>query len=56
MIIKLSPDDVTMETDTGSGQSMQSFVYKLDGSSIRFRARWDGKPRPTPRGKARTSW
>ena len=33
MIIKLSPSDVTMETDTGSGQSMQSFVYKLDGSS-----------------------
>ena len=33
MIIKLSPNDVTMETDTGSGQSMQSFVYKLDGSS-----------------------
>jgi len=33
MIIKLSASDVTMETDTGSGQSMQSFVYKLDGSS-----------------------
>jgi hypothetical protein len=33
MIIKLSPDDVTMETDTGSGRTMQSFVYKLDGSS-----------------------
>jgi hypothetical protein len=33
IIIKLSPSDVTMETDTGSGQSMQSFVYKLDGSS-----------------------
>jgi hypothetical protein len=33
IVIKLSPNDVTMETDTGSGQSMQSFVYKLDGSS-----------------------
>ena len=33
MIIKLSPNDVTMETDTGSGQSIQTFVYKLDGSS-----------------------
>jgi hypothetical protein len=33
MIIKLSPTDVTMETDTGSGQSMQTFLYKLDGST-----------------------
>ena len=33
MIIKLSPSDVTMDTDTGSGQSMQTFVYKLDGST-----------------------
>ena len=33
MIITLSPNDVTMETDTGSGQSMQTFLYKLDGSS-----------------------
>lgn len=33
MVIKLSPNDVTMETDTGSGQSMQTFLYRLDGSS-----------------------
>src|SRR5829696_6762512 len=33
MLIKLSPSEVTVETDTGSGQSMQTFVYKLDGSS-----------------------
>ena len=31
MIITLSPNDVTMETDTGSGQSMQS---------VRLQARW----------------
>ena len=33
MIIKLSATEVTVDSDTGSGQSMQTFVYKLDGSS-----------------------
>jgi hypothetical protein len=52
MIIKLSPAEVTVEADTGSGQSMQSFVYKLDGSSnpvpgslgwdTKARAAWEG--------------
>ena len=32
LVIKVSPNYVTMETDTGSGQTMQAFVYKLDGS------------------------
>jgi hypothetical protein len=33
IIIKIAPAEVTMETDTGSGQSMQTFLYKLDGST-----------------------
>ena len=33
MVIKLSATEVTVESDTGSGQSMQTFVYKLDGST-----------------------
>jgi hypothetical protein len=33
LVIKVSPDDVTMESDTGSGQTIQTFVYKLDGSA-----------------------
>jgi hypothetical protein len=47
MIIKLSPNDVTMETDTGSGQSMQTFVYKLDGSvnAVPGALGWDTKAR-----------
>lgn len=31
--IKISPSDVAVESDTGSGQTMQTAVYKLDGSS-----------------------
>jgi len=52
MIIKLSPADVTVEADTGSGQTMQSFVYKLDGSTnpvpgslgwdTKAKAAWEG--------------
>jgi hypothetical protein len=52
MIIRLSPTDVTVESDTGSGQTMQAFVYKLDGSTnpvpgalgwdTRAKASWDG--------------
>jgi hypothetical protein len=33
LVIKVTPDDVTVESDTGSGQTMQTFVYKLDGST-----------------------
>jgi len=33
MVIKLSPAEVTVDADTGSSQSMQTFVYKLDGST-----------------------
>lgn len=33
MLIKLSATDVSVEADTGSGQTMQTFVYKLDGST-----------------------
>jgi hypothetical protein len=53
LVITLSPNDVTMETDTGSGQTLQSFVYKLDGSSnpvpgalgwdTKANASWDGR-------------
>src|SRR5579862_1656408 len=52
MIIKLSPASVTVEADTGSGQSMQAFVYKLDGSTnavpgslgwdTKAKAAWEG--------------
>ena len=31
--IKVSPGDVTVESDTGSGQTLQTAVFKLDGSS-----------------------
>jgi hypothetical protein len=51
MVIKLSPTEVTIDADTGSGQSMQTFVYKLDGSTntvpgalgwdTRAQAAWD---------------
>ena len=52
LVIKVSPTDVTMEADTGSGQTLQTFVYKLDGSSnpvpgalgwdTNAKASWDG--------------
>ena len=32
LIIKVSPADVTVDTNTGSAQSTQTAVYKLDGS------------------------
>ena len=32
MIIKLSPSEVTIDTNTGSAQSIQTAVYKLDGT------------------------
>src|SRR5437879_5873407 len=33
IVIKVSTGDVTVDSDTGSGQTMQTAVYKLDGSS-----------------------
>ena len=33
LVIKVSPDDITMESDTGSGQTIQTFVYKLDDTA-----------------------
>jgi len=33
LIIKVSPTEVTIDSDTGSAQSLQTFVYKLDGST-----------------------
>ena len=52
LVIKVAPDDVTIESDTGSGQTIQTFVYKLDGSShpipgalgweTQARASWEG--------------
>jgi hypothetical protein len=32
MTIKVSPTEVTVDTNTGSAQSIQTAVYKLDGS------------------------
>lgn len=32
LIIKVSPTEVTIDSDTGSAQSIQTFVYKLDGT------------------------
>lgn len=50
MIIKVSTADVTIDTNTGSAQSMQTAVYKLDGSETTV---------PGPLGwtvKARAAW
>jgi hypothetical protein len=50
MSITVSPGDVTIESDTGSGQTLQTAVYKLDGSM---------NPVPGPLGwdtKATASW
>lgn len=33
LVIKVSPTEVTVDSDTGSARSTQTFVYKLDGSS-----------------------
>jgi hypothetical protein len=33
LVIKVSPAEVTVDSDTGSARSIQTFVYKLDGSS-----------------------
>ena len=32
LIVKVSPTEVTVDSDTGSAQSIQTSVYKLDGS------------------------
>ena len=32
LVIKVSPADVTVDTNTGSAQSIQTAVYRLDGS------------------------
>ena len=32
LVIKVSPGDVTVDSNTGSAQSMQTSVYRLDGS------------------------
>jgi hypothetical protein len=33
LVIKVSPAEVIVDSDTGSAQSIQTFVYKTDGSS-----------------------
>jgi hypothetical protein len=33
LVIKVSPTEVVVDSDTGSARSIQTFVYKLDGSS-----------------------
>ena len=50
IVIKVSPVDITIETNTGSAQAMQTGVYKLDGSETTV---------PGPLGwtvKARAAW
>jgi hypothetical protein len=50
LVITVSPNDVTVVTDTGSGQTLQTSVYKLDGSN---------NPVPGPLGwdtKAKALW
>ena len=32
LVIKVSPSEVTIDSDTGSAQSIQTSVYKLDGT------------------------
>ena len=32
LVVKVSPTEVTVDSDTGSAQSIQTSVYKLDGS------------------------
>jgi hypothetical protein len=33
LVIKVSPTEVTVDSDTGSARSIQTSIYKLDGSS-----------------------
>jgi len=50
MLIRVSPSEVTIDTNTGSGQTMQSSLYKLDGTETAI---------PGPLGwivKARAAW
>jgi hypothetical protein len=53
MTIRISPAEVTVEGDTGSGQTLQTAVYRLDGSThpvpgplgwdTNAKAAWDGE-------------
>jgi len=53
LTIKLAPDAVSVDSDTGSGQTVQTSVYKLDGSmntvpgplgwDTKARAAWEGE-------------
>jgi hypothetical protein len=50
LVIKVSPADVTIDTNTGSAQTMQTAVYRLDGTETTA---------PGPLGwtnKARAAW
>ena len=50
LVVKVSPADVVIETNTGSAQSMQSAVYKVDGTETTV---------PGPLGwtvKAKAAW
>jgi hypothetical protein len=50
VVIKVSPSEVTVDTNTGSAQTIQSAVYKLDGTETTV---------PGPLGwtvKARAAW
>jgi hypothetical protein len=50
LIVKVSPTEVTVDTNTGSAQSMQTAVYKVDGTETTV---------PGPLGwtvKARAAW
>lgn len=35
LVVKVAPSEVTIDSNTGSAQSMQTFVYKLDGSETK---------------------
>jgi hypothetical protein len=50
MVVKVSPSEVTVDTNTGSAQTMQTAVYKVDGTETTV---------PGPLGwtvKAKAAW
>jgi hypothetical protein len=51
MNIKVSPSEVTVDTNTGSAQSIQTAVYKLDGSetSVPGPLGWTNKAKASTR-------
>lgn len=56
LIVKVSPTQVTIDSDTGSARALQTFVYKLDGSvtSVPGPLGWDTTAKAGVTGDALT--